>query len=253
LLSQITDALVAGVEGLTFAPPVTHVYNPLIYARAPWDQYCQRYGQEAPRELLLVGMNPGPFGMAQVGVPFGEVSMVRDWLGIEAPVGRPPVEHPQRPVQGFACPRREVSGARLWGWARDTWTSPDAFFARAFVWSYCPLAFMEASGRNRTPDQLPRAERDPLFAACDLALARVLAHHAPRLVIGVGRFAQGRAAAVVKAAGITGVTVGLMPHPSPASPQANAGWAAQADAALAALGVDVRAGAASAQSSTRTT
>ena len=63
-MNTITDDLLADLAGLAFAAPVTHVYNPLVYARAPWDVYCDRFGRGRP-EALLVGMNPGPFGMAQ--------------------------------------------------------------------------------------------------------------------------------------------------------------------------------------------
>ena len=94
-LGQITDDLVAELDGLTFAPPVTHVYNPLVYARNAWDLYCEKYGQ-GRREVLMIGMNPGPFGMSQCGVPFGEIAHVRDWLNINVPIGKPPVEHPKR-------------------------------------------------------------------------------------------------------------------------------------------------------------
>lgn len=220
---------------MAFAAPVTHVYNPLVYARGPAALYAGRYGQH-PREALLLGMNPGPFGMAQTGVPFGDVGMVRDWLGIEAPVGKPPVEHPKRPVEGFACTRGEVSGKRLWGWARDRCVTPDRFFARFFVWNYCPLAFMEESGKNRTPDKLPAYERDTLFALCDTTLARWIEHLRPRYAIGVGAFAEERIRAV---AGGMDVTIGRIPHPSPASPAANRGWAAAATAALGGLGISI--------------
>ena len=146
-----------------------------------------RYGG-GRKEVLLLGMNPGPFGMAQTGVPFGDVTMVRDWLGIVAPVTKPPDEHPKRPVLGFECRRTEVSGTRLWGWARDRFITPERFFERFFVANYCPLAFMESSGANRTPDKLPRAEQQALFSACDEALRDVVRALRPRIVIGVGGF-----------------------------------------------------------------
>ncbi|MGD8394521.1 MAG: single-stranded DNA-binding protein, partial [Candidatus Eiseniibacteriota bacterium] len=221
------------------------VYHPLEYARERHVEYLRRYAR-AGTETLLVGMNPGPFGMVQTGVPFGEVQLVRDWLGIEGPVGKPPREHPARPVLGFDCPRREVSGERLWGWARARFGTPDAFFARFFVWNYCPLAFLEESGRNRTPDRLPAAERAPLFAACDHALVRVVARLAPLRVVGIGAFATRRARAALAAApgggipaGDRGPRIGTILHPSPASPAANRGWAQQAEAQLEQLGVAI--------------
>ncbi len=230
-LVATSDALTRSLRRLRFGPPVSHVYNPLAYARAPWVAYLERFGA-APGRVLLLGMNPGPYGMVQTGVPFGEVSLVKGWLGIEAPVRRPPREHPRRPVEGFACTRSEVSGARLWGWARERFGTPARFFARFFVWNYCPLVFMEETGRNRTPDKLPAAERDALFRPCDRALRRAVETLEPRLVVGIGRFAEERARQALAG----GPSVGRIPHPSPASPAANRGWAPQAEAALAGLG-----------------
>jgi single-strand selective monofunctional uracil DNA glycosylase len=208
--------------------PVSHVYNPLDYAWEPHRLYLQRYGQRNP-EVVLVGMNPGPWGMAQTGVPFGDVPSVRDWLGIEGAVRRPAVEHPKRPVEGFACRRREVSGQRLWGWARDTFGTPEPFFERFFVLNYCPLCFMEASGRNRTPDRLAAADRARLFAICDPALARAVRILKPRVVLGVGGFAAARAEAALAGGN---VTVGQVLHPSPANPQANRDWVGRFAATL---------------------
>jgi single-strand selective monofunctional uracil DNA glycosylase len=236
MLGAITDALVAELSGLSFAPPTAYVYNPLVYARAPWDLFCQKYGQ-GEREILMLGMNPGPFGMAQVGVPFGEVAAARDWLGIQAEVGKPDPEHPKRPILGFDCTRSEVSGRRLWGWAAERFKIPEAFFARFFVANYCPLVFMEEGGRNRTPDKLPKAEREDLFAACDRALLATLDYLKPSLAVGVGKFAEDRIKAV--AADRPGLKIGRILHPSPASPAANRGWAPQVEVQLKELGITI--------------
>lgn len=222
---------------LAFADPVAFVYRPLDYAWSAHEQFTRKYGGLGAR-VLLVGMNPGPWGMAQTGVPFGEVAAVRDWLAIDAEIKRPAKEHPRRPVEGLACRRNEVSGARLWGWAADRFGSPESFFSRYFVANFCPLCFMEESGRNRTPDKLPAAEREPLFAACEEALREMCEVLRPELVVGVGAFAEARARAAVEkmdGAQAASIRIGRMPHPSPASPAANRGWAKQADAALKAL------------------
>ena len=228
----VASGLGEAVARLRFGPPVAHVYNPLDYAfeahRAYLDRYCRPAAQ-----VLMLGMNPGPFGMVQTGVPFGEVAAVRDWLGIVEGIRRPAAEHPKRPVDGFACTRSEVSGRRFWGWARARFVSPAAFFERFFVWNYCPLAFLEASGRNRTPDKLPRREREPLYEACDRALAEIAAYLSPRLVLGIGRYAEGRARAVLG----DQFDVHAVLHPSPASPAANRGWAEQFERELGTLGV----------------
>jgi single-strand selective monofunctional uracil DNA glycosylase len=232
-LVEIARDLSSEVDQLEFAPPVTHVYNPLQYAWPAHRQYLELYGRST-KDILFLGMNPGPWGMAQTGVPFGEVAAVRDWLHIDARVGRPDPEHPKRPVLGLACTRSEVSGSRLWGWARELFTTPGRFFQRFFIANYCPLTFMEASGRNRTPDKLPAAEREPLLAACDRALRRTVDELQPRLVVGVGAFAEGRARAALAE---TGVVIGRILHPSPASPAANLGWAEVATSQLRELGV----------------
>lgn len=218
---------------LRFASPVTHVYHPLGYARRPHEAYLERYAATRKRVLFL-GMNPGPFGMAQTGVPFGDVAWVRGWLGIEAAVDVPPRAHPKRPIEGFACRRGEVSGARLWSAIAESYRTPERFFRDSFVANYCPLVFLEASGRNRTPDRLPASEREPLFAACDRHLVRLVELLAPEWVIGVGRFASDRARAAL---GESGPRIGTVLHPSPASPAANRGWEALARAALCTLGI----------------
>lgn len=231
-LVDISRRLAAEVDALSFGAPVTHVYDPLVYARGPHEVYLERYG-EGPKEVVLIGMNPGPFGMAQTGVPFGDTSMVRDWMGIEGAVDKPPLEHPKRPVLGFACQRAEVSGSRLWGWARDRFGTAEAFFSRFFVVNYCPLVFMEESGKNRVPEKLAPKERERLFAACDRALRACLEELSPEVVVGVGRFAEDRARLVLG----EDARIGRILHPSPASPLANRGWAPAVDAALRALGV----------------
>jgi len=220
---------------LRFGPPVTHVYDPYVYARAPLRDYLRRYGR-TPKRIVFLGMNPGPFGMAQTGVPFGEVGFVRDWLGVYGRVGKPAQPHPKRPVEGFDCTRSEVSGARLWGAFRDRHGTAERFFRDRFVANYCPLAFMEESGRNRTPDKLPAHERDPLYAACDRHLRRVVDALSPEWVIGIGAFAETRAK---EALADVDVRVGRIPHPSPASPSANKDWAGQAARAMQSLGLSL--------------
>lgn len=233
-LVAIDRALSNAVDDLRFAAPVTHVYNPLAYARRPHERYLRRYGA-GPKEALFLGMNPGPFGMAQTGVPFGEVEHARNWLEVEAPVDRPPREHPKRPIEGFACSRSEVSGRRFWGWAKVRFGTPERFFERFFVVNYCPLVFMEGpTGKNRVPERLPANEREPLFAICDEALREVVRALQPRLVIGVGGFATDRAKRVLDG---MSVSFGTVLHPSPASPAANRGWEQQAEAQLEALGL----------------
>jgi single-strand selective monofunctional uracil DNA glycosylase len=232
-LVEISRKLAKQVDAFEFSDPVTHVYNPLVYAREPHEKYLTRWGQ-GPKQALLLGMNPGPFGMAQTGVPFGDVALVRDFLGITGKVSRPKLEHEKRPVQGFECARGEVSGQRLWGFAKARFETPERFFEHFFVVNYCPLAFMEASAANRTPDKLPKAEQRALFAACDAALAEIVKELEPRFVIGVGAFASARAKSALPG---FGGTIATISHPSPASPKANRGWAELVEKELSELGL----------------
>lgn len=229
------------VDRLKFAAPVAHVYNPLDYAWEGHRQYLERYGA-GPKRIVFLGMNPGPFGMMQTGVPFGEVAAVRGWMGIHAPVRVPPQQHPKRPINGFDCPRSEVSGRRLWGWALLRYGAAQNFFADCFVLNYCPLVFLEASGRNRTPEQLPAAELRPLYAACDRHLAACVEALQPAWLVGVGGFAQKRLRQLVEGAVLESglarrLRIGQILHPSPASPAANRGWSEAVDRQMKAYGL----------------
>lgn len=212
---------------------MAHVYNPLLYAWELHAAYLRRFALSRKRVLFL-GMNPGPFGMVQTGVPFGEVAAVRDWMKLEGKVGRPAQEHPRRPVAGFACHRSEVSGRRLWGLFSKRFGTPERFFAEHLVVNYCPLAFVEASGRNRTPVLLPAKERAALFEVCDEHLTTIIKVLEPEWVIGVGDFALERAKQVLTEGG---PSLGRILHPSPASPAANRDWLRLAEQQLRELGV----------------
>src|SRR5437588_3406896 len=225
--------LCRAVDRLSFGAPVTHVYNPLRYAWRAHEIYLRRYGNN-PKRVLFLGMNPGPFGMAQTGVPFGQIAAVRDWLGIEAQIDRPADEHPKRPIAGFDCHRSEISGERLWGLFAKRFGTAEKFFQEHLVMNYCPLAFLEESGRNRTPDKLRANERMALFAACDEHLREILRILEPEWLIGVGEFAGKRAREVVAA---PPPRVGQILHPSPACPASNNDWAGTATAQLRNLGV----------------
>ena len=222
------------VDSLRFSAPATHTLNPLDYAWAPHEQYLRKFGNGKKR-VVFMGMNPGPFGMVQVGVPFGEVNAVRDWMKIDAPVAQPTSPNPSRPVEGFACTRSEISGQRLWTLFSQRFPNANDFFAEYFVLNYCPLAFFDGA-RNVTPDKLSKAESTPLYAACDAHLRACVDALKPDWVIGIGKFAETQAKTALNKSH-PNVKIGTVLHPSPASPMANRGWAPQAAAQLAALGI----------------
>jgi single-strand selective monofunctional uracil DNA glycosylase len=231
-LATAATQLSKRIARLSFGGTITHVYNPLEYAWAAHELYLNRFGGGKKRVVFL-GMNPGPFGMAQTGVPFGEIAAVRDWLKIRAMVGKPPKENPKRLITGFACERSEVSGRRLWGMFAERFGTPEKFFAEHFVANYCPLVFCEESGRNFTPDKLPAATQAELFAACDAHLLRVVEILEPEWLIGVGGFAQKRAEAVAQAFGVSSFKLAnqksqfkVRPHPNPLPQEREKNWPA---------------------------
>jgi single-strand selective monofunctional uracil DNA glycosylase len=227
--------LAADLKTLTFSEPTTHVYCPLDYAWAMHEAYIRRYAATEKR-VIFVGMNPGPWGMTQTGVPFGEIPAVRDWMQLSAQVGRPEQEHVKRRVVGLSCTQSEVSGRRLWGLFAQRFGPAEAFFKEHFVANYCPLVFMESSGRNRTPDKLPAHETAAMEAACDAHLRAVISALKPEWVIGVGAFAEERAQRA-QVGSAHAFRVGRVLHPSPASPAANRDWAGTATKQLIQQGV----------------
>lgn len=230
-LRAISASLARECGRLAFSAPVTHVYNPLLYAAEPFSDYLERYARQGG--TLFLGMNPGPFGMAQTGIPFGEVGMVRDWLRIDGKVGKPDDECARRPVLGFDCPRAEVSGRRLWQLFQERFETPEAFFAGHLVLNYCPLLFLSDNGRscrNLTPDRLRPGERAALAGVCDRHLELALGAIAPAVAVGIGRFATACLGRVVPPG--SGIRVESIPHPSPANPAANRDYGSLALRAL---------------------
>jgi single-strand selective monofunctional uracil DNA glycosylase len=221
LLIEAGQDLSKEVSALVFGEPTAYIYNPLEYAWNLHRAYLELAGK-TKKKVVFLGMNPGPFGMAQTGVPFGEIPAVRDWMSLNGEVSQPVPEHPKRPVEGLACTKSEVSGRRLWGLFAERFVSARAFFQDHFVANYCPLVFMEESGRNRTPDKLPAEERTGLEASCDHHLRKVVEILEPEWLVGVGAFARKRAELALDG---MNVKVGTILHPSPASPAANRGWA----------------------------
>ncbi len=222
------------VEPLRFSAPVAHVYNPLTYAWAAHEQFVNKFAGSRKR-IVFLGMNPGPFGMVQTGVPFGEVQSVRDWMGIRGEVNRPLLEHPKRPVLGFDCPRCEISGQRLWGLFARQFGAPENFFRDHYVVNYCPLAFVSQTGSNLTPDKLPKRELAALWVACDAHLLRVVEILRPEWIVGVGGFAFERAQWINEK--LPELRTAQILHPSPASPAANRDWAGTAAKQLQQAGV----------------
>ena len=52
---------------LQYGSSVTHLYNPIEYAKVTHIRYLQSF-LSSQKPLMLMGMNPGPWGMGQTGV-----------------------------------------------------------------------------------------------------------------------------------------------------------------------------------------
>ena len=232
-LTKAAKKLSEVVNSLSFGQPTSFIYNPLDYAWAIHQSYLELAGK-SKKKVIFLGMNPGPFGMAQTGVPFGEIPAVRDWMGLMGAVKKPNPEHPKRPVEGLNCQKSEVSGRRLWGLFAERFESAEVFFKDHFVANYCPLVFMEDTGRNRTPDKLPAEERKELEKVCDQHLRELVEILDPVWLVGVGGFARKRAE---EALCNMDIKIGTILHPSPASPAANRGWAEAATAQMLAQNI----------------
>ncbi len=232
-LLRAAKSLKSEAGRLRFSSPVTHVYNPLEYAWKPYKFYIEKYAA-IKKKVVFLGMNPGPFGMAQVGVPFGEISYVRGWLGIYEEVGKPAKMHSKRPIDGFNCTKSEKSGKRLWGLFEKIYKTPDNFFRDNIVMNYCPLAFMDKSGRNITPDKLKPREKEKLFMICDAHLEKIATILEPQWMIGIGNFTWSRCG---KLFGGGAMNIGRITHPSPANPSANRGWEKKALSEIRPMGI----------------
>jgi len=233
-IKDLTVKFSEEVSRLSFTDPVTFVYNPLQYARESYFKYLD-LSVSKKKKTVFLGMNPGPWGMAQTGIPFGEIDAVKNWMKIEAAVGKPEYEHPKREITGFSCRRSEVSGKRLWTFFKEKYRTPELFFKHNFVANYCPLVFMEKSGKNRTPDKLHREERERLFNICNHHLLEIVTTLNPDWVIGIGGFAEKR---IKSALSSLDLKIGKILHPSPASPMANRGWAEIAEKQLSEFRID---------------
>jgi single-strand selective monofunctional uracil DNA glycosylase len=225
---------------LTFDEPVAWTYNPLDYAWEGYASYLERFADD-PKQALFVGMNPGPWGMGQTGVPFGDIDCVTDGMGIEAEVDDPRDHRPdERPVHGYDCPRNERSGTRLYGGLAEAFGTLEDAYEHLFVANYCPLLFFDEEGSNITPPRLRKADREALFEVCDEHLSRLVDHFDPQALVGVGRFAERRIEAVLEARGEQRQVEYLL-HPSPANPMANKDggdfWRAQLAETLEACGI----------------
>jgi single-strand selective monofunctional uracil DNA glycosylase len=214
-LSDACDSLISPLAKQTIAK---HITNPLDYARECHEDYLHRYGSLGAKTLML-GMNPGPWGMAQCGVPFGATAMVRELLDIDLPVKQPQNAHPKRPIIGISLQRQEASGTRLWSLLNQHYGTAEQIHEQVFLVNHCPLLLLDEKARNITPDKISGKAVTKLMDVCDQHLRDVVEALGIKRIIGVGKYAEKRSK--VAFGGRKDIAISSCWHPSPASPLAN--------------------------------
>lgn len=211
----VTKNLNQRIETLSIEDKVEWYYNPLDYAFPVHEAYLEKFGSDRKTGFFL-GMNPGPWGMAQTGVPFTDPYIARDWMELpRRSVGSPSNERDARPIEGWESDRKEASGQKLHGFFRSIYGSLENFFENHIVMNYCPLVMYSEEATNLTPEDLLKADRESIFEICDPYLADLIEFYDPDVLVGIGRFGQRRLMDVLD---LTESEVAYLPHPSPASP-----------------------------------
>ena len=201
------------------------VWNPPLYTEEIYRRFLQRYPPK-PSPILLLGLNPGPHGMAQTGIPFTDCRTASQLLDISLPIpGKAPTDLARRLKKPTGRWRStyERSSLGIYRFLRLGWNnSLEDAFARVYFANPCPLLFLTAEGKNVTPAD-PILKRLPEIA--DLrreAVRRSGALLAPSSVVCLGSDAfsvMGKAASEL----VGPENVHAYPHPARAIPIA---WAA---------------------------
>jgi len=231
IINRTKELAIALENTRSIIPDSLFVYNPLTYALDMHLAYIEKYAIENTK-ILFLGMNPGPFGMTQNGIPFGEIGFVKDYFHFDCEIKKPFDEHPSRPIQGLDCSRSEVSGKRFWSLMSNHYGNADALVGQVYVANYCPLVFLEKTktAKNITPDKLPKDVRTIINRICDEYLWDTQEILKCQNLIGIGKYAE-------KKLKNDKYPYSSILHPSPASPLANKGWSERASTKLEELDI----------------
>lgn len=214
---SLENDLVSQLNNLNYGPNVEYIYSPLDYASNLHKVFLKKFLCTS-KKVLFLGINPGPWGMCQTGIPFGEVNIVRSYLRVDGEVLTPTNCHPQRPITGLNCHRSEVSGKRLWDlFIELSEGDPYKFFKDCFIHNYFPLALMNNNAKNITPGDLKSEYQKELQEICDKSLSDILTLFHTEIIVAIGKYAEKRSNEVVKKFRLTNIKVVQIPHPSPRS------------------------------------
>ncbi|XP_037927861.1 single-strand selective monofunctional uracil DNA glycosylase-like [Teleopsis dalmanni] len=166
---------------------ITHIYNPVEYAADLHCEYLRKY-LDRPKRVVFLAVHPEQNGMAQTGVPFGNVSTVRDMMKLCGEVKQPNRLHPKHPVLGLNCHINEPSGVRFWGLMDKIAGSLDTFSEQCFVHTFCPLLFFNEYGRTIEPCVLPFEIKYPMRDLLVEALCKEMKLVQPEIIVVTGNY-----------------------------------------------------------------
>ncbi|KAI8124664.1 hypothetical protein FF38_10666 [Lucilia cuprina] len=192
LETQLNEKL----RNITTPLEISYIYNPVEYAADLHQAYLKKY-LKGGKKVLFIGLNPGPNGMGQTGIPFGNITTVRDKMGLNGTVNQPPNIHPKRPVNGLATTIEEPSGKRLWTKFQELSDgSLDIFFEQCFVYNFCPLLFYNSKGDYISPQKLKAPYNRQISNACLHTIEQILELIQPEVIVAIGRYAYDNLKAV---------------------------------------------------------
>ena len=185
-----SDLLAKALAAMPAMTMVSLIYDPMGLCLCDASGLLPNIRQFHQEKVVFLGMNPGPYGMVQSGIPFGEIAAVTEWLQLASTDSQTDERTPKATHHGLIVPRSEVSGRRLWGLFAERFTSAEDFFADHFILNYCPLAFLAETGRNITSTSSAAQTRAFMAQHCDQHFKKALNALQPDWCIGVGGYAE---------------------------------------------------------------
>jgi len=136
------------------------VWNPALYALDIYQEYLTKFPPE-PGAILALGLNPGPYGMAQTGIPFTDCRTASGALGMEMTIpGKAPDDLISRlkKANGKWRGTYERSSLGMYRFLILAWGDIKTAYRNWFVGNPCPLLFLDPERWNVTPAD-PRLRR----------------------------------------------------------------------------------------------
>ncbi len=141
------------------------IWNPGLYGET-WHARFRRLYRPGQHPLVVFGLNPGPYGMAQTGIPFTDIRRLVSALPDLAAELRGRGERVEPPglappgLRPYLSRSFESSAVRVYRFLKKGWGGAERGWTEVVVANPCTLLFIDpAEGKNRTPADLARAAR----------------------------------------------------------------------------------------------